>query len=72
MKNIKTLDTMMEESNWPSRKRWKASDGYGEGFLETRSLGNSIRGNMMEAGGRKSNGAACADSRSFERNNHRR
>lgn len=41
----------MEESNWLSRRRWKARAGYGEGFLETRSLGNSIRGNMMMGGG---------------------
>ena len=38
----------MEESNWPSRSRWKARVGYGEGFLETRSLGSSILGNMMD------------------------
>lgn len=48
MKKMSTLETMMEESNWPSRRRWKARAGYGEGFLETRSLGSSIRGNMMD------------------------
>lgn len=50
MKKSRTLETMMEESIWPSRRRWKARVGYGEGFLETRSLGSSIRGNMMESG----------------------
>lgn len=47
MKKMSTLETMMEESNWPSRSRWKARAGYCEGFLETRSLSSSIRGNMM-------------------------
>lgn len=50
MKKSRTLETMMEESNWPSRRRWNARVGYGEGFLETRSLGSSIRGNMMDGG----------------------
>ena len=50
MKKIKTLDTMMEERDWPSRRRLKARDGYGEGFLETRSVGSSIRGNMIDGG----------------------
>lgn len=48
MKKIRTLETMMEESSWPSRRRWKVRAGYGEGFWETRSLGSSIRGNMMD------------------------
>lgn len=51
MKKMRTLETMMEESDWPSRSRWKARAGYGEGFLETRSLGSWIRGNMMMGGG---------------------
>ena len=51
MKKMSTLETMMEESNWASRRRWKARVGYGEGFLETRSLGSSILGNMMDGGG---------------------
>lgn len=47
MKKSRTLETMMEESSWLSRIRWKARVGsYGEGFLETRSLGRSILGNM--------------------------
>ena len=51
MKKSRTLETMMEESSWPSRSRWKARVGsYGEGFLETRSLGSSILGNMMDCG----------------------
>ena len=49
MKKMSTLETMAEEMNWPSRRRWKARVGYGEGFLETRSLGSWIRGNMMVA-----------------------
>ena len=44
---MRTLETMMEERSWPSRRRWKARVGYDEGFWETRSLGSSIRGNMM-------------------------
>ena len=47
---MRTLVTMMAERNWPSRRRWKAREGYGEGFLDTRALGRSIRGNMMDAG----------------------
>ena len=47
---MRTLETMMEERSWPSRRRWKARVGYDEGFLETRSLGSSIRGNMMDGG----------------------
>ena len=50
MKKMRTLETMMEESNWLSRSRWKARVGYGEGFLESRSLGSSIRGNMVDGG----------------------
>ena len=50
MKKMRTLETMMEESSWPSRRRLKARVGYGEGFLETRSLGSSIRGNMLDGG----------------------
>lgn len=50
MKKMRTLETMTDESNWPSRSRWKARGGYGEGFLETRSLGSWIRGNMMNGG----------------------
>ena len=50
MKKMRTLETMMEESSWASRRRWNARVGYGEGFLETRSLGSSIRGNMMDGG----------------------
>ena len=53
MKKIRTLETMIEESSWPSRSRWKARVGYGEGFLETRSVGNSIRENMMNDGVKK-------------------
>lgn len=48
MKKMRTLETMMEESSWLSRRRWKARVGYDEGFLETRSLGSSILGNMMD------------------------
>ena len=44
---MRTLETMMEERSWARRKRWKARVGYGEGFLETRSLGSSIRGNII-------------------------
>ena len=40
----------MEERSWPSRRRWKARVGYGEGFLETRPPGSSIRGNMVDGG----------------------
>lgn len=50
MKKIRTLETMMEESNWASRRRWKVKVGYSEGFLETRSLGSSILGNMIDGG----------------------
>ena len=50
MKKIRTLETMMEESSWLSRRRWNARLGYGEGFLETRSLGSWIRGNMVSDG----------------------
>lgn len=50
MKKIRTAETMMAESSWPSRRRWKARVGYGEGFLETRSRGSSFRGNMMDGG----------------------
>lgn len=48
MKKMRTTATMMAESSWLSRRRWKARVGYGEGFLEIRSRGSSIRGNMME------------------------
>lgn len=48
MKKMRTLETMAEESSWPSRRRWKARVGYGEGFLETRSVGSWILGNMMD------------------------
>ena len=50
MKKIRTLETIMEEMNWPSRSRWKARVGYGEGFLEIRSVGSWIRGNMTGGG----------------------
>ena len=48
MKKMRTLETMAEESSWPSRRRWNARVGYGEGFFETRSLGRWILGNMMD------------------------
>ena len=44
----------MEETSWPSRRRWKGRVGYGDGCLEIRSLGSSIRGNMMDGGWSKS------------------
>lgn len=50
MKKMRTLETMMEESNWLSLRRWNARGGYGEGFLETRSWGSWIRGNMKDGG----------------------
>ena len=52
MKKMRTLETMVEERSWPSRRRWNARAGYGEGFLETRSLGSWILGNMMRDGWR--------------------
>ena len=52
----------MEESNCPRRRRWKARVGYGEGFLETRSLGSSIRGNIMIDGREASDCANRLDS----------
>ena len=60
MKKMRTLETMMEERSWASRKRWKARVGYGEGFLETRSFGSSIRGNIVRL---TSDCAVSADSR---------
>ena len=60
MKKMRTLETMMEERSWASRRRWKARVGYGEGFLETRSLGSSIRGNIILL---TSDCAVCADTR---------
>ena len=38
MKKPKMLVTMMDESICASRKRWKTSDGYGDGCLEILAL----------------------------------